>query len=147
MDYITYRIEEGTLPFPDTWEDQSINVFVAPDASMGSSLTITRDTRVYGESEQEYLQRQLKDLAKALKNFSLVAEHEIQMAGEPAKAVEIKWRNEGELHIQLISFMFLEERIIIFTGSAVGVMTDAMRQHFLGIMQRFVPSEPSDDYA
>lgn len=141
MDYSDYRIEEGILPFPETWEDQSINVFVAPDASMGASFTITRDTRVYGESQEDYLQRQLKSLAKSLKNFSLVAEHDIQMAGEPAKAVEIRWRNEGELHVQLISFMFLEERIIIFTGSAVGVMTDTTRQHFLGMMQRFVPAD------
>ena len=44
-------------------------VFVAPDNKVGSSLTITRDTRVYGEDEDAYLKRQLKELAKSLKNF------------------------------------------------------------------------------
>lgn len=139
MDHNRYELEEGVVPFPQTWEDQSINVFVAPDNKVGSSLTITRDTRVYGEDENAYLKRQLKELAKSLKNFSLVKEHEFEMAGKPAKAAEIRWRNEGEVHVQIISFKFLGDKILIFTGSSTGVMTDVARDHFLGIMSRFIP--------
>ncbi len=144
MDHKRYDLNEGVIPFPDTWEDQSINVFVAPDTTHGASLTITRDTRVYGEDEDAYLKRQLKELAKSLKNFSLVQEHEFEMAGQTAKAVEVRWRNEGDVHVQLISFKFLDDKIIIFTGSSTGVMTEVARKHFIGIMKRFTPREQLD---
>lgn len=73
----SYRIQEADLEIPDTWQDQSINIFKLPAVGPAkeASFVISRDTTQGDAPFAEYVDRQLKSAEQQLPGFKIGRAH------------------------------------------------------------------------
>jgi hypothetical protein len=91
----TYHINEGTFDLPAEWPDQTLNIFPADDSGAAEfNLVISRDPLTEGEDLAGYVERQLKEMAKALPRMRRLSNEETELDGEPARRVEVSWLGE-----------------------------------------------------
>jgi hypothetical protein len=91
----TYHINEGTFDVPAEWPDQTLNIFPSDDSGASEcNLVISRDPVMDGEDVAGYVERQLKEMGKALPRLRLLGNEELELDGEPARRVEVSWLGE-----------------------------------------------------
>lgn len=119
---MAYRIDEGSLTSPTSWQDQSINVLMPRDAKVqGTSLVIARDRLALGLTFQDYVIQQRQNFAAQLAGFELIADTAGQIDGREAHFLEIAWRSDGKPIQQVVAMVLhREDAILNFTGSIPG---------------------------
>ncbi|RAW96682.1 MULTISPECIES: DcrB-related protein [unclassified Photorhabdus] len=65
------RFTEGSILLPAGYQEQTVNILIAPDAP---ALNIARDQLIEGEDLASYLSRQKDLLKNGLRNWQLLAE-------------------------------------------------------------------------
>ncbi|SDB67953.1 hypothetical protein SAMN03159382_06071 [Pseudomonas sp. NFACC23-1] len=93
----SYRIQEADLEIPDTWQDQSINIFKLPAVGPAkeASFVISRDTTQGDAPFAEYVDRQLKSAEQQLPGFKLVQRWDTVLHGHTATLLDYTWQREG----------------------------------------------------
>ena len=120
-----YQLNEGTIDLPDSWKDQTVNVITSSSAAIpGLSVTITRDDMPWGMAFPEYVQDQLGQAGKALKDFQVEARRDMTVADNPAVEVECRWvATQGPIH-QIITTVQDGSRVLVLTASIGGRMSE-----------------------
>ncbi|UVM50332.1 DcrB-related protein [Pseudomonas sp. B21-015] len=93
----SYRIQEADLDIPDTWQDQSINIFKLPAVGKAkeASFVISRDATQGDSTFAEYVDRQLKSAEQQLPSFKLVQRWDMVLHGHTATLLDYTWQREG----------------------------------------------------
>lgn len=122
-----YRINEGTIDLPESWQDRSINVISSSLNGPSVTLTITRDDVPWGMGFGEYVEDQRKQAAQALKDFETLGTQELTINEHAAIEMECRWvAAQGKVH-QLITTVQDGQKVLVLTASVGGVMSDGQK--------------------
>ncbi len=92
-----YRIQEADLEIPETWQDQSINIFKLPATGNAkeASFVISRDATQGDSTFVEYIDRQVKSAEQQLPGFKLIQRWDMVLHGHTATLLDYTWQREG----------------------------------------------------
>lgn len=130
-----YRINEGTIDLPESWQDRSINVISSSLTGPGATMTITRDDVPWGMAFGEYVDDQAKQAAQALKNFETLGRRDLVVDKSAAIEIECRWvAAQGKVH-QLITTVQDEAKVLVLTASIGGEMSEGQKAEMRRIAQ------------
>ena len=104
---IPYRIQEGDLPIPADWRDQTINVFKIPGTSgaRDASFIISRDPDRGMKSFDDYVAQQLKHCGTNLPRFSLKKNERLAYQDCRGAWLEYTWQQDKvELYLRQVFY-------------------------------------------
>lgn len=139
MKFNTYRLNEGTMNIPASWQDQSMNVFVLPDDS-GINLVINRAPVPTGMSEDEFYTQIIQQFKTSLNNYQEYLHQTIELAQQPAKLLEYQWTTPEGNTYQLTLLQIRDNQLITFTYTATTPFTKSQRNTLLDIIDSFTPA-------
>ncbi|NVZ63199.1 DcrB-related protein [Pseudomonas gingeri] len=92
-----YRLQEADLEIPDTWQDQSINIFKLPavGGAREASFVISRDPSRADAVFADYVAAQLKSAEQQLPGFNLVKRWDFVLHEHAAALLDYSWQREG----------------------------------------------------
>jgi len=96
-------MNEGEFRVTKGWEDKTVTGLSFPVGSKQPTATfaVTRDAQGgAGRTLQQYVDRQMIELAKACARFDLVEREEATVDGEPAQRVTFSWRTPDGIVVQ-----------------------------------------------
>ena len=102
-----YRIQEGDLPIPAEWRDQTINVFTIPGTggARDASFVISRDPDRGMKSFEDYVEQQLKQCRANLPRFTLKKNDRFEYQHHHGAWLEYTWQQEKvELYLRQVFY-------------------------------------------
>jgi hypothetical protein len=114
---IPYRIQEADLSIPDTWSDQSINIFKVPatEISREASFVISRDASRGETPFKDYVTRQLDEAKKQLPEYSFLSREDFELRGHAASSIRYRWNSNGCDLVLCQVFIEREPAVVILT--------------------------------
>jgi hypothetical protein len=140
------QIGEGTLDVPDTWHNQSINVFTAQaPGAPGLSITINRDRLAFQSTLTDYAQAQSTKLAQQLKGYELIEQLELELDGRPAHQYEFAWHTDdmGPVH-QIVLCVAEGQAVLNMAATFGGRMSEAQAAHAKRVLHSFKFNPPAN---
>jgi hypothetical protein len=136
-----YRLQEADLEIPDTWHDQSINIFKLPavDKAKEASFVISRDS---GQDELQFLDcvaAQLKSAEQQLPGFKLIKHWDFTLHQHAASLLDYTWERDGrEL---MLRQMFIEHKPAVLIATLTTTPDDLIHHEAIWkqVMQSFKP--------
>lgn len=119
-----YHLDEGILDIPAGLVDRSINMLMAPPGEAGFSLIVSRDRLETGETLDDFIDRQLKELARQVDQFTEISRQPATPGRKGApmdtRLLEFHYRQHGQTVHQRQCVMTAADRrgILILTGSS-----------------------------
>lgn len=112
----SYRIQEAEISIPETWMDQSINIFKIPASQNAgeASFVISRDATKGDDSFPDYVAKQIAMAEKKLPGFKLLQREDFDLRGHAASSILYQWNNNG-LALILCQAFIEENPVIILT--------------------------------
>lgn len=140
-----YRMNDGTLPIPDHWRDDTVNVFTISETE-GTNLVISRQ-RVSPElSVSDFLNQQINSFDENLKEYKKLGKQSVDIDGGTGVSVEYTFKSpEGVMH-QLTTMVIKDELFISMTFTHPRAMTDNQKAEFLKIVHQYKFSASSDNH-
>ncbi len=120
----SYRLQEADLNIPDSWQDQSINIFKLPavGGAQEASFVISRDPSQGDASFSDYVARQLDSAEQQLPGFSLIKRWDFDMHGHAAVLLDYSWKREGrELMLRQV---FIERKPAVLITTLTTTVND-----------------------
>ncbi|SDS43877.1 hypothetical protein SAMN05216598_1596 [Pseudomonas asplenii] len=92
-----YRLQEADLDIPETWQDQSLNIFKLPavGGAREASFVISRDPSRGDTPFVDYVEAQLKSAEQQLPGFSLIKRWDFVLSEHAAVLLDYSWQREG----------------------------------------------------
>ena len=92
-----YRLQEADLDIPDSWQDQSINIFKLPavGGAKEASFVISRDPSRGDTLFSDYVDGQLASAEQQLPGFSLIQRWNFLLHDHAAVLLDYSWQREG----------------------------------------------------
>ncbi|BFO10744.1 Uncharacterized conserved protein [Serratia rubidaea] len=133
-----YALSEGTLTLPEAAQDTSVTILKLPQAR--ATLVVTRAYDVKPGQEEAYLQQQLAKVKRDMKKFSARAVEDSSFGPLPARAVSVRFENQGIAIEQQLLAVRLESHLLVLTFStSAGFAADAQAT-WEQIRQGFIPA-------
>ncbi|MDQ2746658.1 MAG: DUF1795 domain-containing protein [Acidobacteriota bacterium] len=132
-----YHINEGTFDLPDEWMDRSMNIFT-PDASDTPewNIVVSRDKLDEGETLEDYLEKQLEEMPKALPRFQLKSNEEITVDDYPARKVISTWIGEKGTLRQKQIVLVKDGKSLVFTFTVL----ERLNNKYENVLDNFIES-------
>lgn len=123
-----YHFNEGTIEFPNDWQDQTIHIIsAANNNTMGASFTISRDKMPWGMSFNEFTAKEITSISQQLKEYQQRDISNGMLCGKATVSVEFQWQAaQGRIH-QLMTFVETQPLILILTATFPDFMTDSQK--------------------
>ncbi|MBC3363615.1 DcrB-related protein [Pseudomonas sp. SWRI154] len=92
-----YRLHEADFDIPDTWQDQSINIFKLPavGGAKEASFVISRDPSRGDTPFNDYVDQQLASAEQQLPGFKLIKRWDFFLHEHAAVLLDYTWQREG----------------------------------------------------
>lgn len=92
-----YRLQEADLDIPDSWQDQSINIFKLPAAggAKEASFVVSRDPSRGETPFNDYVDQQLASAKEQLPGFNLIKRWDFLLHDRAAVLLDYSWQREG----------------------------------------------------
>lgn len=122
-----YRIQEADLDIPETWQDQSINIFKLPavGGAKEASFVISRDGSQGDAIFADYIDKQVKSAEQQLPEFRLVQRWDTVLHEHAATLLDYTWKREGrEL---MLRQMFIERKPAVLITTLTTTPSDLAR--------------------
>ncbi|EQB99590.1 DcrB-related protein [Photorhabdus temperata] len=123
------RFTEGSITLPEGYQEQTVNIIIAPDAP---ALNISRDQLIEGEDLPSYLTRQKGLLKNGLRDWQLLEEQPATLGDNLLQGTALlsRYRPKKGQQVYQYQAVFLldEKKTLIFTLSSQQAFTDAQRQ-------------------
>lgn len=123
------------MSVPAQWEDKTITALAFPAGSRSpeASFAITRDPSGNRDgSLSAYVDRQIGDLSKTCKRFSLIDRRPATVDSMPAETIEFSWQSPDG-----IAVVQRQTVAILPTGSAITFTGTARREKFASFADVF----------
>jgi hypothetical protein len=132
---------------PDEWTDRSVVAF-SPDAvgkMAAPSFVLTRERMPPADNLRTFSSRQLTQLAKGLREFSLKETRDVTLDGFPATLFEFTWLSPAGRILQRLTIAAFEREVVLFTATGSLSRMEELRGTFDQIMAsvRLTPTAPS----
>ncbi|PMS35432.1 hypothetical protein B0G57_105163 [Trinickia symbiotica] len=113
-----YAINEGTFTLPDTAIDRTVNAILVNLGPGGLSLVVSREPLQVEESEEAFIDRQLKAAARQVPSFKEVARRAVTVGVEklPGTQIDLVLEQSGAtLHQLQTVFRVGGDRMVVMT--------------------------------
>lgn len=92
-----YRLHEADLDIPDSWQDQSINIFKLPavGGAKEASFVISRDSSRGDTPFNDYVEQQLASAEQQLPGFKMIKRWDFILHEHAAVLLDYTWQREG----------------------------------------------------
>ncbi|VXC73632.1 conserved hypothetical protein [Enterobacterales bacterium 8AC] len=139
-----FQFNEGSIELPAAWKDLSVLVLSAADNDQsGISFTISRDVIPWGMSFSQFAEREISSLSKQLKDYQQINQDTGAQNARDTVTSEFSWSSpQGPIH-QLMMLLDLNPKVLVFTATVPGNMTDEQRQQIGMLMSTFQLREPA----
>ncbi|MFT2797497.1 DcrB-related protein [Serratia sp. N21D137] len=133
-----FQFNEGAIKLPTAWKDLSVLVLSAADNDQsGISFTISRDVIPWGMSFSQFAEREISSLSKQLKNYQQINQENGVLDSRDTATSEFSWSSpQGPIH-QLMMLLDVTPKVLVFTATIPGDMTDEQRQQITTLMSTF----------
>jgi len=133
-----FQFNEGTIELPVAWKDLSVQVLSAADTDRsGISFTISRDVIPWGMSFSQFAEREIASLSKQLRDYQQLNQENGVHNAQDTVTSEFSWSSpQGPIH-QLMMLLDLNPKVLVFTATIPGNMTDGQRQQVGMLMSTF----------
>lgn len=124
-----YYANDFTFEIPASLKDKTHHILASADEGPSDfNIVIARSPIDPTETLDTYAEKLLKELAKALSKYRLLARNTIEVAKLPALQIDYQWANEGQqLSQRQVSFIWdMPEhgpRLVQITATAQGAFT------------------------
>ena len=137
---MNYQLQEGLLPVPQHWNDETVNVFASNDTD-GFNLVVTRVDVPTGMQPEAFYQQTFQQFADQLPKYQDIVEGELAIANIPAPYRHYKWQStEGAMHQVAVLYVHPEtRRMMVFTFSATTEISTTQRENLLTYITGFKP--------
>ncbi|BCG24806.1 DcrB-related protein [Pseudomonas tohonis] len=140
-----YRLHEADLDIPDSWQDQSINIFKLPATGPAkeASFVISRDPSKGDAPFADYIAQQLSNARQQLPGFALIKQWDINIQGSPAVLLDYTWQREGRQ--LMLRQVFIEHRALVLIATLTTTPQDLPYHEpaWKQAMQTFKPLPPA----
>jgi len=141
IDMNTYRLHEADLEIPDTWQDQTINLFKLPavGGAKEASFVISRDPGQGDLQFFDYVAAQLQSAEQQLPGFKLIKHWDFTLHGHAASLLDYTWQRDGrEL---MLRQMFIEHKPAVLIATLTTTPDDLVHHEAIWkqVMQSFKP--------
>lgn len=138
-----FQFNEGAIELPTAWRDLSVLVLSAADNDQsGISFTISRDVIPWGMSFSQFAEREIISLSKQLKSYQQINQANGALNSRDTTTSEFSWSSpQGPIH-QLMMLLDVNPKVLVFTATVPGGMTDEQRQQISVLMSTFQLREP-----
>ncbi|SMB87953.1 hypothetical protein SAMN05660772_02780 [Pasteurella testudinis DSM 23072] len=136
MNFMPYQFQEGAITLPDTWQDQSMNVFVLP-GDTGINLVINRAPVPHGMTDDEYYQEVFHQFRHNLKNYHEISSDMVQLDEKPAHLLEYQWKSPEGMMYQCTLLQIRHNLLLTFTYTAQSPFSKKQREALLDIVYSF----------
>lgn len=140
----SFQFNEGVISLPAVWKDLSVLVLSAADNDQsGVSFTISKDVIPWGMTFKQFADREIFSLSKQLKDYQQINQDSGELNARDIAVSEFNWSSpQGQIH-QLMMLLDLNPKVLVFTATVPGKMTDEQRQHLEELMRTFRLREPA----
>jgi hypothetical protein len=119
-----YRFNEGVFQVPEYLDDRTVNVLAPKLGSAGLTVAVTRDPMEGEESLQQFVDRQLADLAKQVSKYQKGNQEPAQL-GQGRSRIEgvkfsVNYKQSGKLvhHVQAAFVLPSTRKVLCVTFSS-----------------------------
>lgn len=145
---MSYVINEGILPLPGNWQDQSMNVLMPYLSDVqGVNLVVTRDMLPSGSVFSDYLSTQKKKFRQELPEFLLSFHQSCQIDGREAEYMEFSWKNQDVIVYQLALVIQNDCQVISLTYTSPKQLPDDNKSQMRSTLHQFRFRLPSDKHS
>lgn len=141
---MNYRFHEGALTIPDSWRDESMNIFKASETE-AYNLVISRERIPRSLDPEGHVATQRRVIEENLMGFR---EHErttIDLDGAACVWMEYSWQSpEGAMN-QVNVMRVVDDILVSFTFTCARAFTDAQRGAFRKVLESYKLSPPQGD--
>ena len=135
---MSYTVNEGILPLPGSWQDQSMNVLMPVLSDVqGANLLISRDLLPAGAPFSDYLATQKKKFKRELNNFKSTLEQPCRIDGREAEYWEFNWKQESIVIWQLILVVLNGSQVLTLTYTSPTTLPDETKETVRSAMLLF----------
>jgi hypothetical protein len=140
-DMSTYRLQEADLEIPDTWQDQSVNIFKLPAVGQAkeASFVISRDPGQGDTPFLGYIAAQLQSAEQQLPDFKLIKHWDFTLHGHAASLLDYTWERDGRQ--LMLRQMFIEHKPAVLIATLTTTPDDLVHHEatWKQVMQSFKP--------
>ncbi len=145
---MSYIVNEGILPLPGNWQDQSMNVLMPVLSDIqGTNLVLTRDILPAGSVFPDYLSTQRKKFRQELPDFTLSLQQSCQIDGREAEYMEFNWKNQDVTVYQLALVIQNNSQVISLTYTSPKQMPDDNRNQMRNTLHQFRFTQSSERHS
>ncbi|PSH16018.1 hypothetical protein B7R74_17325 [Yersinia pseudotuberculosis] len=139
-----FHFNEGAIALPAAWKDLSVLVLSAADNDKsGISFTISRDVIPWGMSFSQFAVSEIASLSRQLKDYQHINQEEQPHPAGKTIVSEFSWSSpQGAIH-QLMMLLELSPKVLVFTATIPGTMSDEQRQQIRVLMSTFQLRDPA----
>ena len=140
-----YKINEGSIAFPESWKDQTINIVASSGAGSvpGLNFSITRDDIPWGMNFEEYAKGEITKAGDALTDFTVIGQKGLHISHRDAVELECTWNaKQGPMH-QIITIVDAPSHALVLTASMPGKMSDGQMAEVRKITASLQLTEPA----
>jgi hypothetical protein len=114
---IPYRIQEADMAIPETWSDQSINIFKIPaNENHGeASFVVSRDPSQGETPFTDYVTGQIESARNQLPGFRFSHREDFELRGHSASSIRYQWDSNGRELMLCQVFIESKPAVIILT--------------------------------
>ncbi|MFG1173017.1 DcrB-related protein [Erwiniaceae bacterium CAU 1747] len=133
-----FQFNEGVIKLPSAWKDLSVQVLSAADNDQsGVSFTLSRDIIPWGMSFSQFADSEISSLSKQLKDYRQINRENGVLHSRDTTTSEFTWSSpQGPIH-QLMMLLNVNPKVLVFTATIPGHMTDEQRQQLTALMKTF----------
>ncbi len=143
-----YFIHEGSIQFPEGFQDRSTNIFVHGEPGKSTlNFNISRDSVLPGENLQQYVTRQIELMRSKLNAYRLKARYAAHLGanpGIPGEQIDATQRNNNLVFYQRqAAFLLHEGRVLVFSATNIVPASEAFDAFWRWWLSSFVLREPN----
>ncbi|MEA5113133.1 MAG: DcrB-related protein [Geobacteraceae bacterium] len=138
---ITYRMQEGEIVIPDSWSDQSINIFKIPADGKTSeaSFVVSRDASQGDKLFSDYVAGQMDAASRQLQGFKLLQHEDFMLSGHAAAAVRYQWSSNGRDLTLFQVFVEHKPSVVVLTLTTTPDDAENHRELWKEVIKSFRP--------
>lgn len=133
---MNYRLNLGDITLPNTWTDETIYIFKAPEEE-GYNVVVNQSPIPHGIDDEDFLNEQYLLLNEHLTDYHEISK-EKPKSNDPVQIVEYDWRSpEGKAFQINMMVVSGDNTLLSFTATSTNAFTDEQKAVVMDIFRSY----------
>lgn len=132
---MNYRLNLGNIKLPETWSDETIYIFKAPEEE-GYNVVVNQNIVPHGIDGEDFLKEQYLLLNEHLTDYHETSK-EKPKSNDPVQIVEYDWRSPEGKAFQINMMVISDNTLLSFTATSTKEFTAEQKVVVMGIFKSY----------